>query len=317
MGFFDFFKKKNKAVEDVSKTENEDFIREEASDEEDFEQTVLTMEDITTQMIKEVLDELQNETKRPVIYIDVHDGETGLFESKFGGLPYIPQSEDVPKDSSGRQLRLLAQINLSELPKNDFMPEQGMLQFWAVDDDVTGANFENLNENDNSRVIYWNDIDETVTKEQIEAKYTPYCEDEGYFPICGEFGLSFELAEEGISSNSYLFDKLFSEKWNKRYPDCKIESFSELPEDDNEDLLSDLSGFGHKIGGYPAFTQCDPRTDDNYLAGYSQLLLQIDSMGTDKNEIMWGDGGVCNFFIKPDDLKNKDFSKTAYNWDCY
>lgn len=33
-------------------------------------------------------------------------------------------------------------------------------------------------------------------------------------------------------------------------------------------------------------------------------------------DIMWGDCGVANFFIHPDDLKNKDFSKVLYNWDC-
>ncbi|MDE5859478.1 MAG: DUF1963 domain-containing protein, partial [Oscillospiraceae bacterium] len=32
--------------------------------------------------------------------------------------------------------------------------------------------------------------------------------------------------------------------------------------------------------------------------------------------IMWGDMGVANFFISENDLKNLDFSKVAYNWDC-
>ncbi|MDN5490601.1 MAG: DUF1963 domain-containing protein, partial [Acinetobacter sp.] len=34
-------------------------------------------------------------------------------------------------------------------------------------------------------------------------------------------------------------------------------------------------------------------------------------------EIMWGDSGVGNFFIHPDDLEKRDFSKVVYNWDCY
>ena len=33
--------------------------------------------------------------------------------------------------------------------------------------------------------------------------------------------------------------------------------------------------------------------------------------------IMWGDSGVCNFFINKDKLKNLDFSDVLYNWDCY
>jgi uncharacterized protein YwqG len=35
-----------------------------------------------------------------------------------------------------------------------------------------------------------------------------------------------------------------------------------------------------------------------------------------ENEIMWGDSGVGNFFIHPEDLKKRDFSKVFYNWDC-
>jgi uncharacterized protein YwqG len=31
---------------------------------------------------------------------------------------------------------------------------------------------------------------------------------------------------------------------------------------------------------------------------------------------MWGDMGVGNFFIHPDDLAKKDFSKIFYTWDC-
>ncbi|MCB5607999.1 DUF1963 domain-containing protein [[Ruminococcus] gnavus] len=32
---------------------------------------------------------------------------------------------------------------------------------------------------------------------------------------------------------------------------------------------------------------------------------------------MWGDSGICNFFITKKDLENKNFSKVLYNWDCY
>ena len=64
--------------------------------------------------------------------------------------------------------------------------------------------------------------------------------------------------------------------------------------------------------GYPNFTQDDPR-------GYNEinehiLLLQIDS--DDDNDIMWGDCGIANFFIHPDDLAKQDFSQLVYNWDC-
>ncbi len=67
---------------------------------------------------------------------------------------------------------------------------------------------------------------------------------------------------------------------------------------------------GHKLGGYPFFTQEDPRPRaDDYL-----LLFQMDSDGD--ADILWGDCGVGNFFIREQDLKNRDFSRVLYSWDC-
>ena len=82
-------------------------------------------------------------------------------------------------------------------------------------------------------------------------------------------------------------------------------------------MYNETSGFGHKLGGYPAFTQEDPRDVSNRYSDYQRLLLQMDSIGTNGHEIMWGDSGVCNFFITEGAFKALDFSKVMYNWDCY
>ena len=54
------------------------------------------------------------------------------------------------------------------------------------------------------------------------------------------------------------------------------------------------------------------------------LLFQMDSeFLTDGNgnqtgvEILWGDMGIANFFIRAEDLLRRDFSRVLYNWDCY
>jgi uncharacterized protein YwqG len=77
---------------------------------------------------------------------------------------------------------------------------------------------------------------------------------------------------------------------------------------------------GHKIGGYPDFTQEDVR---KYSSNSEQkqkldiLLLQMDTDGNETVDIMWGDSGVGNFFIDESALRELDFSKVLYNWDCY
>lgn len=83
-----------------------------------------------------------------------------------------------------------------------------------------------------------------------------------------------------------------------------------MHDDEVMDELNDLfTLIPCQIGGYPFFTQYDPRQEDSNEV----LLFQLDS----QDHILWGDSGVGNFFISRDDLKNKDFSHVRYNWDCY
>lgn len=89
----------------------------------------------------------------------------------------------------------------------------------------------------------------------------------------------------------------------------KILEVLDILEEDKE-IEEKLFEAGHKIGGYPNFTQNDINRHDI-------LLLQIDSEGTDEHEIMWGDCGIANFFIREKDLKELNFDEVIYNWDCY
>ena len=83
--------------------------------------------------------------------------------------------------------------------------------------------------------------------------------------------------------------------------------------DETPDWLPDAPG--HKIGGYPCFTQEDPRNipkEDHH----DILLLQIDTDNIGEREIMWGDSGVANFFISRENLKQRNFQDVIYTWDC-
>ncbi|MGW54284.1 DUF1963 domain-containing protein, partial [Listeria monocytogenes] len=88
-------------------------------------------------------------------------------------------------------------------------------------------------------------------------------------------------------------------------------------EEDKADELYNLASEGSQLGGYPFFTQEDPRM---YAENphHDTLLFQLASEDFDENRmaIMWGDCGVANFFINKQDLINRDFSNIMYNWDC-
>lgn len=272
---------------------------------------------ITKEMVNQVIQYLRTETEVEVFHIQLQDKELSLTDSKFGGIPYLPKEEIPPADAEGRQLRLLAQINFAQMPENSTFPSEGILQFWCLNDDVSGADFNNYTANDTSRILYWPEVDGCISREEITAKYRPYYDEEDYFPVSTEAGVLFTKAEEGMTSGDYRFEALFLKTWKKYYPEAELKCFADLPDEAIEDEYNEISGFGHKMGGYPAFTQWDPREHDSVIGDHTVLLLQVDSAGTSKCDIMWGDSGVCNFFITEEDLKKKDFSNAAYNWDCY
>ena len=44
--------------------------------------------------------------------------------------------------------------------------------------------------------------------------------------------------------------------------------------------------------------------------------MDTDALGGGGKEILWGDMGIANFFIKNENLKRLDFSDILYEWSC-
>ena len=278
--------------------------------------------------IKKVVLDILEKNKKSMIKISLSDDKPNLFQSKFGGVPYLPKNVEIPKNKKNEQLTLLAQINIEELPKNNIYPmKKGILQFWILNDDVLGLDYDTHLGN-GFKVVYYKEIDKNVTEEEVLEKYKPYKDEDSYFPIEGEFFLSFKLTDGYFSDSNDDFREIVNREMKKFHIENK-EKYKEILKvyDDKEylsywdiwDILEEdkkigeiLFESGHKIGGFPNFTQSDIRE----IGDYEILLLQIDSEGTEKNEIMWGDCGIANFFIREKDLKELNFEKVIYNWDC-
>lgn len=234
---------------------------------------------------------------KPCMKITLTDTKPSIFESKVGGLGYIPHDKDFPKDSTGTQLRLLAQIDFAEIQLEGFM-NKGMLQFWILCDDLYGLDFDNQTNQDGFRVIYYPEVDKTVTEEEVRDKFKEN-EDE-YLPVYKECGMTFEKSED-------------------RYIDYDTIEDDYDEDADEEEIANDVrwsENAGHKIGGYPHFTQFDPRTEEQ-KEKYDFLLFQLDTDCKDGiKRVCWGDMGIGNFFISSEKLRQLDFSDVLYNWDC-
>jgi uncharacterized protein YwqG len=137
----------------------------------------------------------------------------------------------------------------------------------------------------------------SILKKEFKQVGAP---EEGGFPIIQEAKLHFSIGYAPVSAEDYQFEKyigMTAFDFFKQYGELYEDTFPSL---------------GHKMAGYAHFTQADPRIEK--FSDHEVLLLQIDT--DDEHGIMWGDCGVGNFFIKKENLKNLDFSKVLYNWDC-
>lgn len=270
--------------------------------------------------LKKILKEIAEETLTEVIYIKVKPVKALLpTDSKFGGIPYLPRGGSFPKSNTGRCLSFLAQINCADLPKNNIYPEQGILQFWIYDDDIFGADFDDLLSDKTKRVIYYPVIEDFLSREEIKDRIGVDVEDEeSYSPFSkgAPFALTFSHSYEGMSPCDYRFEAIFLKKWNAMYPDYRAESIYDemIPDEFGEYIYDENDSSGHKIGGYPFFTQTDPREYGN--RNYNFLLLQVDSDSSADYEIIWGDVGVANFFATDQQMKTLNFKNVMYTWDC-
>lgn len=262
-----------------------------------------------------VLEEMK-QYERPVLQIEVSDDQPGLLESKFGGLPYIPKGGEVPKGSDSLPLCLLAQFELSDLPGDIFPLQHGILQFWVADNEMMGLDFEDPLSGKDSCVRYYPDPIEPIDEAELQKIYPgPGGRSDGWFPFEGTFGLNFTAGMDPVGVEEEAFDTVFMETWKKNWPKSPLQTWFDLPNELSDEISEQHSGFGHKLMGRPGFTQGDPR----YHPGTEKmvLLFQMDSRGTEGHEIMWGDAGICNWFIALEDLEKGDFSRVLFNWDCY
>ena len=259
--------------------------------------------------------------------------------SKFGGRPYLPAGELPPTNEKGEPLGMIAQINCADLPENDLYPATGLLQFWMDPNDeecLWGYDYENPLSQKNHRVVYY----ETLGEPNPDAPFPNVDWDEGGWPIGGfdcesgpleiEYGMTFEVREQGVTASGYDYYDVFGAKWDETYPDELLPEAHENPykNQPRREALYELTEpfesdeeYSH-VGGYPFFVQNDPRDEFKELRGHTVSLLTIVSESENEEnedeeiEIMWGDAGAANWLITPEALAARDFTNVAFEWSC-
>ena len=86
--------------------------------------------------LKAITDAVRHELGTlPMIPLIPKKAQTSVFDSKLGGVPYMPKGFTYPVGKSGtyagKPLKLLAQLNFGALPRIPCFPQEGILQFSA------------------------------------------------------------------------------------------------------------------------------------------------------------------------------------------
>lgn len=235
--------------------------------------------------------------------------EIPFTESKIGGYPFLPKGLPYPKDKNGTPLEFLAQINFEELPPNTTYPKNGIIQFFIAFDDLHGADFDFETIQEEYKVLFHESIE---VKTQTEFDFLDKERKKGLSPLLHKniLKMYFENSSEYVSASDYEFEEYFEEPFYGFF-----ERFGDKEDEIADFYYENIGKSGHKIGGYANFTQDDPRSFSENFGKEYNLLFQLDS-DADFDDICWGDAGIGNFFIKKEDLMNRDFSKVIFNWDC-
>lgn len=255
-------------------------------------------------------------------------------QTKIGGRPDLPNGinwvtetnivETITKkllffktkkeETITKPLAFIAQINLSEtgpFDKESLLPKTGLLYFfYSAEQEVWGFDYKDKNK---FKVFYWDG-------DLRELKRTDFPDD---LPTYSRFkSCSVDIKSE-VSLPSYqhevyedFLDGEDDKFWDEVY---------------NGGNLNKLLGYSDNIQGEMEL-ECELVTNGLYCgdpSGYNdprakalepnaknwRLLLQIDS--NEENDMMWGDCGRLYFWIKKEDLLNKQFDRSWFSLQCF
>jgi uncharacterized protein YwqG len=253
----------------------------------------------------------------PYVAVTPVEEGTTLRNSKLLGVPYYPKDRPWPRDPEGKPLVMLAQINFAEMPVLDGYPSGGILQIYispgANDTEIWGMRIDaahqreidRLTDQGYFRVIYFPDA--SLSDQYLIREVPDYFIDDDYgFPIAEEARLQFQPRFGYVLPDDYRFRRVFG---------ANRDDFFDRRLGGLEERYTRFIGgdrYHGRIGGYSRDAQTDPRLE--FAAEDWLVLFSLDSFSTGRYAVDWGGDGVANFYIRPQDLAKRDFSRVMYEW---
>jgi uncharacterized protein YwqG/predicted DNA-binding protein (MmcQ/YjbR family) len=232
------------------------------------------------------------------------ESQLALGQSKIGGLPDLPTGWAWPHHHSGKSLAFLAQVNLAEVQACIYLeelPASGILYFFSVYGWQDEGSSDPQVPNERSEVTWTQVLFAPDTHTPLQRRA---------FPIDVN---SFRAARVDILPVITLPDgqemAIQTYNWSKE----ELKAFDWGVANSFKTVRNYTLGHpaDHLLLGYANYMQ----NFVDIVAKYDlQLLFQLAS---DRNTDMgWGDGGLIYFWIRPEDLNRRDFSRIFVDYQC-
>jgi uncharacterized protein YwqG len=243
--------------------------------------------------------------------------------SKFGGLPDLPEGVAWP-DWNGEPLAFIAQFRLEEVAPFDverLLPVTGMLYFFYDARQETWG--DTSEDRGGARVLYYDGDVARIKRTPFPETLHEWGRD---YPACrlemsSQLSLptsdsihviSLDLTEEETASYNKLWEWLADT--DGELPDHRLSGYPRpVQGDDMEELCAWATG-SVDVASAESY-QSERAVELRETAKDWQLLLQVDS---DNNPMMmWGDAGTIYYWIKREDLAQRNFEDAWLVLQCY
>lgn len=248
---------------------------------------------------EKVIELFKEKTGKDCYKIDLTEKNPAILDDKIGGKPYLPIGEEYPKDKDGNDLALILQVNLKNIDLKGY-PKKGILEIFT-----------------DYKVDYPCQYAIKYFEEGLEYKVDLPEVDTSDYIIKESYGINLTKIISYMSINDYRFFEVFSSIVNEIYG-IQLENHSDLEKYFGDfDWMDKLYNINENdsiiVGGYPDFTQEDPRYD--MKENRDECLFKLDSWDNyDKFQI--GDSGILFTLISQEDIENCNFENAIVDWDC-
>ena len=282
--------------------------------------------------VSEILDSLKK--NEITISTEFNNNSEIVNKSKIGGKPYLPKDFIWPY-YQGLPLSFLAQINLEEvnsLDKDKLLPSKGMLYFfYELETEEWGYELKNKG---CAKVFYYED---TSNFELIDfpKDMKDYCQVPEFkvtfkanisYPSYEDFDILNEdekiLEKYRMSENLKDFENNLFYEYSNFYNEHieSLESYTKLlgypdviQNSMEEECAAVTRGFNMGGIGYPKkYKEEIKKASKDWI-----LLFQMDTLETSDYELMFGDSGHIYFWIKKEDLANRNFENIWLILQCF